>query len=614
MFFTRLSVTGGMMLLVALLLLPEPISATRKYSDPAAVNRSIEQLRQANPSLVKVHKFAVTPGGREMLMIEIGKSGTSVPAVLVGANFSGLTPLATEAAMSLASRVVSDASLNGKLTWYILPIGNPDAYARFFTRPLWSDPGNGRLFNDDTDDQTDEDGYNDLDGNGIITRMRVKAHDGTWVPVEGEPRLMRKADAAKGERGIYKLYTEGIDDDGDGQYNEDVPGGTNINNNFPHLFKKFGRRSGLYPGSEPESEAMLRFAFSHPEIAMVIAFGQTNYLLSPPKGGRKGSIDTGSIRIPREMGASLGIDVSRTYTLAEVIELVQPMLPPGMTADESMIASFLGLGEVVNPMPDDMIFYNEISSDYKEYLKKKGITAERLDPAQPEEGSFELWAYYHLGVPVFTIDFWGLPKPKEEKKENQGDEKKNDTVKADQQKGDPKEVAQLAFSDKWLDGRGFTPWKSYKHPTLGEVEIGGFTPFSDNTPPENMIDSLLDLQLPYIPELVKRLPRLAIAEVKTTEKGGGVYQLEAWVTNEGYLSFPIAMGKRNKVPAPAILTLEGDGIEILSGKKRTPIGEVGGMKSVKYVWLVRSPKKETLTLRLESKQAGNDSKMTNIGG
>jgi len=604
-----------MMLLVALLLLlPEPVSATRKYSDPAAVNRSIEQLRQANPSLVKVHKFAVTPGGREMLMIEIGKSGTSVPAVLVGANFSGLTPLATEAAMSLASRVVSDASLNGKLTWYILPIGNPDAYARFFTRPLWSDPGNGRLFNDDTDDQTDEDGYNDLDGNGIITRMRVKAHDGTWVPVEGEPRLMRKADAAKGERGIYKLYTEGIDDDGDGQYNEDVPGGTNINNNFPHLFKKFGRRSGLYPGSEPESEAMLRFAFSHPEIAMVIAFGQTNYLLSPPKGGRKGSIDTGSIRIPREMGASLGIDVSRTYTLAEVIELVQPMLPPGMTADESMIASFLGLGEVVNPMPDDMIFYNEISSDYKEYLKKKGITAERLDPAQPEEGSFELWAYYHLGVPVFTIDFWGLPKPKEEKKENQGDEKKNDTVKADQQKGDPKEVAQLAFSDKWLDGRGFTPWKSYKHPTLGEVEIGGFTPFSDNTPPESMIDSLLDLQLPYIPELVKRLPRLAIAEVKTTEKGGGVYQLEAWVTNEGYLSFPIAMGKRNKVPAPAILTLEGDRIEILSGKKRTPIGEVGGMKSVKYVWLVRSPKKETLTLRLESKQAGNDSKTTNIGG
>jgi len=667
----KFPVMRGMMLLVATLLMaPVTVSATEKYSDPAAVNRRIEQLRQANQSIVKVHKLAVTPGGREMLMIEIGKAGSSAPAILVGANFSGITPLATEAALELASRIINDASLNGGLTWYIVPMGNPDACARYFTKPLWSDPGNGRPFNDDTDDQTDEDGYNDLDGNGVITQMRVKANDGIWIPLEGEPRLMRKADAAKGEKGIFKLYTEGIDDDGDGQYNEDVPGGTNVNINFPHLFKSFGRRSGLYPGSEPESEAILKFAFAHPEIAMMISFGQTNYLLSPPQGGRKGSLDTENIRIPREIGTAMGVDVSRTYTMAEIIELVQPMLPPGMTADESMIASFLGLGAVVNPLPEDIAFFNEISSGYKEYLKKKGVTAERLDPAQAEDGSLELWGYYHLGIPVFTMDFWGLPKPKEEKKEGTGitteslgkmtseeflalgEEKiaaflkesgapeqytaqslmtmvRNGQIKPgqmaammksmaapkkDEKKGDPKEAAQLAFSDKWLDGRGFTPWKSYSHPTLGEVEIGGFTPFTDNTPPESMVDSLLNLQLPYVSELVKKLPRLAIAEVKTTGKGGGVYQLEAWVTNEGYLSFPIAMGKRNKVPAPAILTLEGDAIEILSGRKRTPVGEVGGLKSARYIWLVRSPKKGPLTLKLESKQAGNDSETINIGG
>ena len=641
-----------------------------KYSDPAAVNRRIEQFRQANSSMVRVQKMAVTPGGREMLMIEIGSRGANVPAVLVGANMSGLNPVATEAALELASRIVKDAELNSGLTWYIVPVGNPDAYARYFNKPLWSDPGNARPFNDDTDDQTDEDGYNDLDGNGIITQMRVKAHDGTWIAVDGEPRLMRKADASKGEKGIYKLYTEGIDDDSDGQYNEDVPGGTNVNINFPHLFKNFGRRSGLYPGSEPESAALLKFAFAHPEIAMVLSFGHTNYLLSPPQGGKKGSVDTENIRVPREMGTALGIDVSRSYTMAEIIEIVQPMMPPGMQADESMIASFLGLGAVVNPLPEDMTFYNEISSDYKEYLKKKGVTAERFDPAQPEDGAFETWAYYHLGLPVFTMDFWGLPKPKEEKKEGNGitaeslgkmtsDEflalgeekiaaflkesgapaqftaqslikmvqggqmkpaqmaemmKRMPPKKTDEKKGDPKETAQLAFSDTWLDGRGFTAWKSYNHPTLGEVEIGGFTPFTDNTPPENMVDSLMNLQLPYVSELLKRLPKLEIAEVKTTEKGGGVYQVEAWVTNGGYLSFPIAMGKRNKVPAPAIMTLEGDGIEILSGKKRTPVGEVGGMKSVRYVWLVRSPKKGDMTLRLESKQAGNDSEKINIGG
>jgi len=186
--------------------------------------------------------------------------------------------------------------------------------------------------------------------------------------------------------------------------------------------------------------------------------------------------------------------------------------------------------------------------------------------------------------------------------------------KADEKKGDPKETAQLAFSDTWLEGKGFTPWKSYSHPTLGEVEIGGFTPFSDNTPPVSMVDSLLDLQLPFVSELVKKLPRLAITDIRTTDKGGGVYQVEAWVTNEGFLPFPTAMGKRNRAPAPAILILEGDGTEVLSGKKRTTLNDIGGMKSARYIWLVRSAGKATLTLRLESKQAGNDSERINIGG
>jgi hypothetical protein len=659
-----------MLLVAALFITPGPASATGKYSDPADVNRRIEQLRQGSPSLVKVHKMAVTPGGREMLMIEIGKGGTTVPAVLVTANMTGTTPVATEAALSLATRILADASMSAGRTWFILPVGNPDAYARYFTRPLWSDPGNATPFNDDADDQADEDGYNDLNNDGLITQMRVKAHDGTWVPVEGEPRLMRRADAVKGEKGMYKLYTEGIDDDGDGQYNEDTPGGTNVNINFPHLFKNFGKRSGLYPGSTPEAEALLKFAFAHPELVMVMSFGTTNYLLAPPQGGRKGSMDTENIRIPREIGTAMGIDVSRTYTMNEIIEIVQPMLPPGMTADESMIASFLGLGAVVNPMQEDLAFYNEISTDYKDYLKKKGLTEERFDPAQPEEGSFEMWAYYHLGLPVFTMDLWGLPKPKEEKKEGSGitlealekmsseeflalgEEKiaaflkesgappqynakmvmgivsggqmkpaqmaammkQMPAPKKDEKKGDPKETAMLAFSDKWMEGKGFVPWTTFKHPTLGDVEIGGFAPFADNTPPAAMVDSLLDLHLPYVFELVKRLPKLAIAQVKVTEKGGGVYQLEAWVTNEGFLPFPTAMGKRNKVPAPAIMTLEGAGIEIISGKKRTPVSEMGGMKSARYLWLVRTPKKGTMTIRLESKQAGNDSEQITIGG
>jgi hypothetical protein len=185
---------------------------------------------------------------------------------------------------------------------------------------------------------------------------------------------------------------------------------------------------------------------------------------------------------------------------------------------------------------------------------------------------------------------------------------------SDEKKGDARELAQLAFSDKVLDGKGFTPWKPYMHPVLGEVEIGGFTPFSDNTPPYAIVDSLLDLHLPYLFELVKKLPSLKIADTKVTEKGGGVWQLEVWISNEGYLPFPTAMGKRNKIPAPAIITLDGSGVELLSGKKRTPLNDLGGNKSTKYVWLIRSAGKSSVSLTLESKQAGTDTKQINIGG
>jgi hypothetical protein len=172
-----LSVTRGPVLLIAALLMTSGIlSAIDRYNDPAGVNSRIGQLQKSSPALVKVHKLAQTPGGREMLMMEIGTSGDAVPAVLVAANMSGTTPLATEAALSLASRLVKDESLRDGHTWYILPVGNPDAYARYFAKPLYSDTGNGTPFNDDTDELTDEDGYNDLDGNGIITQMTVPGY------------------------------------------------------------------------------------------------------------------------------------------------------------------------------------------------------------------------------------------------------------------------------------------------------------------------------------------------------------------------------------------------------------------------------------------------------
>ncbi|MEZ4997434.1 MAG: hypothetical protein R2758_08240 [Bacteroidales bacterium] len=158
--------------------------------------------------------------------------------------------------------------------------------------------------------------------------------------------------------------------------------------------------------------------------------------------------------------------------------------------------------------------------------------------------------------------------------------------KTDEEERRSEETAQLAFSDTWLEGKGFTPWKSYSHPTLGEVEIGDLPP--SVTIPRRSAWLILCWTCSFLCLRTgqKSFPALPLQE--SDRQGGGVYQLRAWWPMKKFLPFPTAMGKRNRAPAPAILILEGDGTEILSGKKRTTLNDIGGMKSARYVWLVRS--------------------------
>jgi hypothetical protein len=116
-----------------------------------------------------------------------------------------------------------------------------------------------------------------------------------------------------------------------------------------------------------------------------------------------------------------------------------------------------------------------------------------------------------------------------------------------------KDKALLAYADKTLEGKGFIPWQKYNHPTLGEVEIGGYVPYLESTPKPEMIDSLLGTQLPWLLQLTTKLPQIGIASEKITEMGGNVYKVELYIENKGYLPYPIAMGQRNNQPAPVIV-------------------------------------------------------------
>ncbi|MBN2264964.1 MAG: hypothetical protein JW775_04035 [Candidatus Aminicenantes bacterium] len=643
-----------------------------RYHTPEETAAALRDLARAHPGFAKTHLLAKSPAGRELTLLEIGpetgKSAKSLPAVFVAANMEGTVPLAGEAALWLARSVCEKAETRSDQTWYILACGNPDAAARYFDQPLRRDPRNAAPKNDDQDDATDEDGPDDLNGDGLITRMRVKDPEGPWMAVAGEPRLMKRADGTKGEKGIWKLYPEGLDNDGDGQFNEDGPGGINLGTAFPHLFKYHAPDAGPWPGSEAETFALLEFFDLHREIGLVFVFGESNFCLNPPRAGRQGDADFNEIKVPERVAGFINADPTRTYTMAEIIDMVKPLVPPGMEVTESLVAGFLGLGAVVNPLEDDLKFYKELSEKYKEFLKAAKLDAKRLDPPADKDGSLELYAYYHLGLPSFAMDFWTLPEVKEDKPAEEitpekletmtndefialGEDKVDAFLKAtgapdqfkakqvfealksgmmdtkkmaemmkqmpkkpSQDGADPKDKALLAWSDKELGGRGFVAWTPFKHPELGEVEIGGAVPYADTTPPAGMIDGLVAGQVPWAFEIAKRMARIGIADVRLERLGAGVYEIKAWIANTGDLPYPTAMGARNQRVLPVVVSLAGQGFDIVEGKPRSLIASVPARGAKPLTWIVRAAKPVKIELKAETRTAWGDARTVDLGG
>jgi hypothetical protein len=186
--------------------------------------------------------------------------------------------------------------------------------------------------------------------------------------------------------------------------------------------------------------------------------------------------------------------------------------------------------------------------------------------------------------------------------------------KPSEEGADPKDKALLAWSDKELGGGGFVAWKPFKHPTLGDVEIGGAVPYADTTPPAKMIDGLLKGQVPWVFEIAKLMPRIRIGDAEVKRLGAGVYEVKVWIENAGGLPYPTAMGKRNQRVLPVVVSLAGPGVDILEGKARSLVPAVPAHGAQAVKWIVRAGKPVKLEIKAETKIAWGDSRSLDLGG
>jgi hypothetical protein len=413
------ALAAGLILVSALSGAAAPLS--EGYHRFSEVEHQLQIWSQEHPE-IQILTLGKSAGGRPIYVARIAAQSETPPeerpAVFVGANIAGYHNAGTEAALHLIQRLVDPnagkdtAALLRERTFYVAPALNPDAHDAFFAKPRARRSGNAQKVDHDRDGLVGEDPVDDLDGDGVITHLRIPDPAGGWLPDPKEPRLMIKADGLKQRAGAFRLETEGKDDDGDGIFNEDGADGVWPDRNFPHAFPYPEPEAGPWPSYAPETKAAMDFILTHRNIAVAVVYGPANNLLAAPQSlGGGGDLGTQTFKLTAQAARFIGLDAEKEYTLDQVWEVVKDspfVRQNGITKEQ--VGVFLGAGAATKVDAGDQSYLDKLAETYRERLKKAGLPADR--PAeQYAKGGFTPWLYYQAGEMALELDVWGIPKP-----------------------------------------------------------------------------------------------------------------------------------------------------------------------------------------------------------
>jgi hypothetical protein len=257
--------------------------AQSDYPTLSQVNQRLQKI--GGNSSAELKSLTKTEGGKDIYVLKIGTGNLDQkPAIAVVGGVEGYHVLSVELALQFAEKLVAEhASALEKTTFYIFPNMSPDAYEQYHAALKYERRGNSASADHDRDGTPNDNGYSDLNGDGMITWMRVEDPMGDWIPSKEDERILVKADRSKGEAGKYLVFKESKDDDKDGKFGEDLKEGIAFNRNLTYKFPVFEPLAGDIPVSQKETRAMLDYLFEQWNIFAFVTFSPANNLSAPLK-------------------------------------------------------------------------------------------------------------------------------------------------------------------------------------------------------------------------------------------------------------------------------------------------------------------------------------------
>ncbi len=503
----------------------------------------LEKWAQECPHLCDKQSIGKSYEGRDLWLMTVTNRATGPaedkPAFWIDGNIHATEVTGSAAAIYLLNHLLhhygGDDAMGQQVTkvldsraFYVLPRANPDGaelaladqpkYIRSSVRPYPFDEPQEGFYTED------------IDGDGRILTMRVADPHGPWQQSDEDPRLLvlRKPDDLGDNGPYYRLFAEGkIRGDYDGVTFHEAPPeqGLDINRNFPYEWRPESdqKGAGLFPTSEPEIRAMVRFITDHPNI-------------------------TGGITY---------------HTYSRVL-----LRPPSIEPDEKLPT-------------DDLRIYQQIGKKGEELTGYKPLAVYhdfRYHPKEVITGVFDDWLYYHLGVFAWTAELWSLPKAAGvEIEDHTGwfrDHPDEDDLKIAQW------VDENGGEDAWVD------WYPFEHPQLGPVELGGYNTFCTwRNPPLHLLEAEVAPQAAFALFHASISPKLEEHSLDMESLGGDRWRLRWVVQNTGWLPTNVSEKALERKLQPVEIRLEtGEDVDILQGNRVCKIGQLAGRATKSKSW------------------------------